>query len=81
MSKEELIKRLNDLGVKHNKYSLNAQLIEGIIIDRTTNYYLNDQQYDEWRVFFNERGTRYDEKVFYKEEEAFDDLYRRFKSS
>lgn len=79
MSREELIKHLNDLAVKPDRYSLDAKLVEGIVIDRTTNHYLNDKKYDEWRVFVNERGTRYDEKIFYKEEDAFDDLYRRFK--
>lgn len=77
MSKEELINALDELGVNRNEYSLDGRLVEGLMLDRTTNHYGVDKQYYEWRVFYNNRGIRHDEKAYYSESEAYENILQQ----
>ena len=81
MSNQELINKLNELGINPNQYSLDGPIIEGLVIDVSENYYGDNKTYKEWRVFDQERGNRYNEKVFYKEAEAYQDVYERFEKN
>ncbi len=78
MTKQELIEKLNGLGIPTNYYSLDGRFIEGLMVDICENHYGNNKTYKEWRVFYQERGDRYDEKMFYTETEAYQDVFERF---
>ena len=80
MSKKELEEKLNKIGINKDFYSFGGVYTDGtLVLDESINYYSNDKQYKEWRVFLHERGIRYDEKIFYNEEAALDDMYERLK--
>jgi len=79
MNKQQLIEQLNALGIKPSYYSLDGPSIDGIMLERTVNHYSSNKTYHEWRVFEQERGIRYNEKIFYLEEEAYNDIYERLK--
>jgi glutamate synthase domain-containing protein 1 len=79
MNKQHLIEKLTELKINRGYYSLDGPFIDGIMLVRTVNHYTSNRQYDEWRVFDHERGDRYNEKIFYSEEEAYNDIYERFK--
>jgi hypothetical protein len=79
MNKQQLIEKLTGLKINPADYSLDGPFIEGVMLERTVNYYSDNKQYDEWRVFEHERGNRYTEKIFYSEEGAYNDVYERFK--
>jgi hypothetical protein len=79
MSKEELIGLLNDLGIDSYYYSLeDGPFGDGkIILEKTFNHYA-DKEYEVWNVFSVDRG-RQNEKSFYSESEALQDIYDRLK--
>ena len=68
MKREELIKKLSEMGINANRYSLYGELEH----DRIVLY----QNYSKWEVFyFSERGTREDFHVFASEELACQYIY------
>jgi hypothetical protein len=72
MDKLELKKRLDDLEINPDYYSLEGELLP----DRIVLY----QNYNLWEVFyFDERGYRDNNKVFHSEGEACDYIYNYFK--
>lgn len=74
MNKDTLKKELKKLGVSPNEYSLNGDIRS----DKIVLY----QNYSKWEVFyFDERGERNYEKVFYNEEDACLYIYELFKSN
>ncbi|MEO8887490.1 MAG: hypothetical protein ABI367_15610 [Mucilaginibacter sp.] len=81
MTKQELIEKLDTLGVKPTWYSLDDRIIEGTNMERNFNYYGDNKKYEEWRVFEQERGNRWNEDIFYNEDEAYENIYQRFKIS
>lgn len=73
MDKEALKEELDKLGINPDAYSLDGDIEP----DKIVLY----QNYDKWEVFyFDERGGRNREKVFYREEEACSYIYGLFKS-
>jgi hypothetical protein len=81
MDKQELIAKLNELGIPSNYYSLDGPFIDGIMLDHSVNHMANGGEYDVWDVFNHERGNRWNEKTFTSEQEAFEEIYSRFKKS
>ena len=79
MNKIELKEKLEELRINPNYYSLDGGTLldSQFILDHSYNYYSKDKKYDEWRVFFMERGIRYDEKIYYVEDEACKDFFDR----
>jgi len=79
MNKTELKEKLEKLRINPNYYSLDGGplLDSQVILDHSYNYYSDDKKYDEWRVFFMERGIRYKENVYYNEDEACKDVFER----
>lgn len=74
MNKDDLKKELDKLGINSNEYSLSGDIDSDKIV--------LFQNYDKWEVFyFDERGGRNDEKVFYCEEAACSYIYELFKSN
>lgn len=72
MNVEELENHLKELDIYHGFYSLNGELLP----DRMVLYH----NYNKWEVFyFDERGNRDKEKIFYSEDEACQYLYEHFK--
>ncbi len=72
MNKEELEDQLKELDVFRGFYSLDGELLP----DRMVLYH----NYNKWEVFyFDERGNRGKEKIFYSEDEACQYLYDYFK--
>ncbi len=39
------------------------------------------KKFDQWEVYYFERGLKFDSKVYASESEAIDDVYNRFKSA
>lgn len=81
MNKQELITKLNELGIPSSYYSLDGPFIDGVMLSHSVNHMANGGEYDVWDVFNNERGNRWNEKTFTSEQEAFEDIYYRFKKS
>jgi len=77
MTKQELIQALDDIAVDRKSYSLEDG-IAGVILEKTTNHYGDDKEYDIWNVYEVDRG-RVGEKTFYSENEALMDIYERLK--
>jgi len=72
MNIAELEYKLNKLNVYTGFYSLTGELLP----DRIVLYH----NYDKWEVFyFDERGNRDNEKVFFSESEACNYIYDHFK--
>ncbi|MCS6973596.1 MAG: hypothetical protein N2044_05610 [Cyclobacteriaceae bacterium] len=72
MNREELKQKLDELKVYPGFYSLEGELLP----DRIVLY----QNYAKWEVFyFDERGNRDNEKVFFSESEACNYIYEHFK--
>ena len=67
MNKQQLIEKLNDLGINPRDYSIDGPFIDGVMLEHTVNYYPVDKKYDVWLVFEHEWGTRHNEKSFLKE--------------
>ncbi|BAU55907.1 hypothetical protein [Mucilaginibacter gotjawali] len=57
MNRQELTKKLTELGVSQSAYSLDGPYVEGIMLEITDNYRPGDIAYKEWRVFEHERGA------------------------
>ena len=57
------------------------KLIAYIIVDRFArlDQFYKDIEYDEWRVFHFERGERFEEKIFYSEDEACLNMFEKLK--
>jgi len=71
MNREELRRKLDELNVYPGFYSLEGELLP----DRIVLY----QNYAKWEVFyFDERGNRDNEKVFFSESEACNYIYEHF---
>lgn len=74
MNRDKLKKELDKLGVDPNEYSLYGSIES----DKIVLY----QNYFKWEVFyFDERGGRNEEKVFYSEEDACLYIYELFKAN
>lgn len=74
MNRDKLKKELDKLGVDPNEYSLDGDIES----DKIVLY----QNYFKWEVFyFDERGGRNEEKVFYSEEDACLYIYELFKAN
>lgn len=72
MNKEELKYELDKLNVRPEFYSLEGELLP----DRIVLYH----NYAKWEVFyFDERGNRDDEKIFFSESDACSYIYGIFK--
>ncbi|SDP97643.1 hypothetical protein SAMN05428975_4456 [Mucilaginibacter sp. OK268] len=75
---QELIKILKEKGVNDKLYTFDgASQEDKIVLQLSTNHYANNNDYKEWRVFYFERGVRYDEKVYFSENEACIDMLNR----
>ena len=72
MNRSDLKNRLNALNVYPGFYSLDGELLP----DRIVLY----QNYAKWEVFyFDERGNRDKEKIFFSESDACEYIYEYFK--
>ncbi len=71
MNREELKVELDKLGIPENYYSLYGDLWT----DSTMVIY---QNYSKWEVFHWERGSRYDEHIFFSEHAACEYLLDNF---
>lgn len=70
MNINELKRKLEDLNVNPNSYSLDGSL--------NNNSRILYHSYNEWHVFYYERGIRENERTFDSEEEACDYIYQGF---
>lgn len=66
----ELERRLHEMNIDMNCYSLNGELKPDALI-----IYEN---YSKWEVFFYEKGSRFNEKIFYSENDACNYLLNYF---
>lgn len=74
MNREELKRKLDELGVSDKEYSLYGSLEP----DRIVLY----QNYSKWEVFyFSERGSREDYQFFFSEELACQYIYETIRHS
>jgi hypothetical protein len=64
MTKSELIKALDEIGVDRKSYSLDDG-VAGIILEKTTNHYGDNKEYDVWNVYEVDRG-RVGESFFFR---------------
>lgn len=72
MDKKELKQKLDELAIYPGFYSLDGELLP----DRIVLYH----NYDKWEVFyFDERGNRNSEKVFFSESDACNYIYEQFR--
>ena len=80
MKKQKLIESLINLGVKTKHYTLDNEPFKdsSLVLERTTNH-AKDMEYDEWRVFRLERGERFEEKIFYSEDQACLYMFEKLK--
>jgi hypothetical protein len=83
MDKQELKEALISLGVKPRHHTIDGGCFQDStwVLEMSFNHFLFDKKYKVWNVFFIERGQRYDEKIFYKEEEACRYIYEKLKHS
>jgi len=74
MNKLELKNKLDELGINSEFYSLDGQLNPDSIVLYNS--------YNKWEVFyFDERGNRDNEKIFFSEQCACDYIYNLFYNS
>lgn len=66
----DLERRLDEMKIEKNSYSLNGELKPNALI-----IYKN---YSKWEVFFYEKGSRFNEKIFYSENDACNYLLNYF---
>ena len=80
MNKIELKEKLDGMAIDPDYYTLDGGTFmnSSVILDHSYNHYSGNNKYDEWRVYFIEWGARYNEKIYYSEEEACDDIFERF---
>lgn len=71
MTINELEKKLNEIGVSQDLYSI---MVGGLPNER-----LCIVKGDMWQVYYSERGKRVGQKVFEKEEDACEYFYRKLK--
>jgi len=80
MTKTELIKSLNNIGVHPRNYTLDNEPYKDSswVLERSYNH-VNNTKYEMWNVFSFERGKRYDEIAFSSENEACSYIYEKLK--